>query len=71
MIDKPKKILCFDNYPEAKLALGIVKFPAVIKPYGCENQRFMYHTKDYGEAAQALYDAFEHTKNGWVVIESY
>lgn len=71
MIDKPTKILCFDNYPEAKLALGKVSFPAVIKPYECDDQRFHFRVKDYGEATQKLYDAFEHSKNNWVVIESY
>lgn len=33
MSERPKRILCFDNYPEAKLALGNVTYPVVIKPY--------------------------------------
>ena len=71
MIEKPKKILCFDNYPEAKMALGKVSYPAVIKPYECNNPRCHYTAKDYGEASQMLYDAFEHSSNSWVVIETY
>jgi hypothetical protein len=71
MSEKPKGILCFDNYPEAKMALGKVTFPAVIKPYGCDNPEFIYEAEDYGKAINLLYDAFEHSKNGWVAIESY
>ena len=71
MSGKPRRILCFDNYPEAKMALGSVSYPVVIKPYGCENAQFFYEATDYGKASQVLYDAFEHTRNGWVVIESY
>lgn len=71
MSDKPKKIFCFDNYPEAKLALGKVSYPAVIKPYECDDPKYHYMVNDYGEAAQMLYDAFEHSKNSWVVIETY
>lgn len=71
MSDKPKSILCFDNYPEAKLALGRVVFPAIIKPYGCDNPEYAYAVEDYGRAINALYDAFEHSKNNWVAIESY
>lgn len=71
MSRKPAKILCFDNYPEAKMALGHVNFPAIIKPYGCDNQKYFYEAKDYGGAIQLLYDAFEHSANGWVTIESY
>ncbi len=71
MSEKPKSIQCYDNYPEAKLALGKMSFPVVIKPYECENPQYMYEAEDYGKAAQILYDAFEHSRNGWVVIESY
>lgn len=71
MNDKPKSILCFDNYPEAKMALGNVSFPAVIKPYGCEKPEHFYEAEDYGKAINVLYDAFEHSNNGWVAIESY
>lgn len=71
MSERPKRILCFDNYPEAKLALGNVTYPVVIKPYGCENEAYYYNANDYGKAAQVLYDAFEHSRNGWVAIESY
>lgn len=71
MSEKPKKILCFDNYPEAKMALGGLTYPIVIKPYGCEDERFFYQAEDYGKATQLLYDAFEHSINGWVAIESY
>lgn len=68
---KPKSILCFDNYPEAKLALGKVIYPIVVKPYGCNDDICCFDAKDYGEAIQVLYDAFEYTKNGWIAIESY
>jgi hypothetical protein len=71
MSKKPTKVLCFDNYPEAKLALGKVSFPVVIKPYECDDPNYHYTVNDYGEATQMLYDAFEHSKNNWVIIESY
>lgn len=71
MSKKPKSIICFDNYPEAKMALGNVTFPALIKPYGCDNPNFIYEATSYGEAVNLLYDAMEHSQNGWVVIESY
>lgn len=71
MTEKPKSILCFDNYPEAKMALGNVTFPAIIKPYGCSEKKYMYKALDYGKAVQVLFDAFEHTSNGWISIESY
>lgn len=71
MSNNSKDILCFDNYSEAKMALGNVSFPAIIKPYNCDNQKYFYEAKDYGAAIQLLYDAFEHSANGWVVIESY
>lgn len=71
MSEKLKKILFFDNYPEAKMKLGKVAFPAVIKPYECNDLKYYYDVKDYGEAVQRLYDAFEHSQNSWVVIESY
>lgn len=67
----PKNIMCFDNYPEAKLALGNVKFPAVIKPYGCEDKQYWYKAENYGSAVDLLYDAFEHSNNKWIAIESY
>lgn len=70
MNTKPKSILCFDNYPEAKMALGNVRFPIVIKPYGNDDVKCHYEVSDYGEATQMLYDAFENSRNGWVVIES-
>ena len=69
MSKKPTKVLCFDNYPEAKLALGKVSFPVVIKPYECDDPKYHYTVNDYGEATQTLYDAFEHSKNNWVIIE--
>ena len=47
MSKKPKKILCFDNYPEAKMALGILTYPVVIKPYECEDERFFYQAESY------------------------
>lgn len=71
MNEKPIKILCFDNYPEAKMALGKVSFPVVIKPYENDDSKFEFHVKDYGEAVNALYDAFEHSRSNWIVIESY
>ena len=71
MREIPKKVMCFDNYPEAKMSLGNVTYPVVIKPYENEDKTTHYEAEDYGKAAQVLYDAFEHTKNGWVVIESY
>lgn len=71
MSEKPIKILCFDNYPEAKMALGKVSFPAIIKPYGCDNLNYSYEASDYGEAVNILYDAFEKSMNGWIAIESY
>ena len=70
MMEKPKSMLCFDNYPEAKMALGNVIFPAIIKPYGCNDKRYMFKVMDYAKAVQVLFDAFEHTSNGWIVIES-
>lgn len=71
MNNKPKSIMCFDNYPEAKMALGKVAFPAIIKPYGCDNPELFYKADDFGKAVNVLYDAFEKSSNGWVVIESY
>lgn len=71
MSEKSKKIHCFDNYPEAKMALGNLTYPIVIKPYRCEDEQFFYKAEDYGKASQLLYDAFEHSMNGWVAIESY
>lgn len=71
MSKKPAKILCFDNYPEAKMALGNVSYPVIIKPYECEDPQFCYEASDYGKASQLLYDAFEHSRNNWVVVESY
>lgn len=71
MSDKPKSILCFDNYPEAKMALGNVCFPAIIKPYGCNDPAYFYKAENYGKAVNVLYDAFEKSANGWVAIESY
>jgi len=71
MSERPKKILCFDNYPEAKMALGNVTYPLVIKPYECEDSDYCYEAEDYGKASQVLYDAFEHSRDGWVVIEAY
>ena len=71
MSDKPKNILCFDNYPEAKMALGNVSFPAIIKPYGCNDPAYFYKAENYGRAVNVLYDAFEKSANGWVAIESY
>ncbi len=37
MSEKPKKVLRFGNYPEAKMVLGNVGSPAIIKPYGGGN----------------------------------
>ena len=71
MSERPKKILCFDNYPEAKMALGNVCFPAIIKPYGCDKPENIFEARDYGQAVNVLYDAFEHSQNGWVAIESF
>ncbi len=71
MSDKPRSILCFDNYPEAKMSLGKITYPAIIKPYGNENPLYNYEVKDYGEAVNVLYDAFEHSQNKWIAIESY
>ena len=71
MSERPKSILCFDNYPEAKMALGKVTFPVVIKPYENDDMGYHYEVSDYGRATQVLYDAFEYSRNGWVVIESY
>lgn len=71
MSERPRKILCFDNYPEAKMSLGKVTFPAIIKPYSNECPLYNYEVKDYGEAVNALYDAFEHSSSNWIVIESY
>lgn len=71
MSERPKKILCFDNYPEAKMALGNVSFPAIIKPYGSNDPEYFFEAVDYGRAIIVLYDAFEHSHNGWVAIESY
>ena len=71
MSEKPKNIFCFDNYPEAKMALGNVSYPVIIKPYECEDPKYHYEAADYGKASQLLYDAFEHSSNNWVVIESY
>ena len=71
MSNKPKSILCFDNYPEAKMALGNVSFPAIIKPYGCDNPDLFFEAEDFGEAVNLLYDAFEKSANGWVAIESF
>lgn len=71
MSERPKSILCFDNYPEAKMALGKVTFPVVIKPYENEDPNYKYVVPDYGRAIQVLYDAFEYSRNGWIVIESY
>lgn len=70
-MEKKVKYQVFDNYPEAKLALGKVAFPAVIKPYQCDDVRLHYKVNNYGEAAQALYSAFEYSKNSCVVIESF
>ena len=69
MNSKLKNILYFDNFPEAKLALGKVSFPAFIKPYECNNPEFIYKANNYSEAIYYLYDAFEHSHNSWVVIE--
>ena len=71
MSERPKGILYFDNYPEAKMALGKLTFPVVIKPYANTDSEHVYEVKDYGKAVQVLYDAFEYSRNGWVVIESY
>ena len=71
MSERPKSILCFDNYTEAKMALGKVEYPIVIKPYECEDESMFYQAENYGKATQLLYDAFEHTRNGWIAIESY
>ncbi len=71
MSNQPESILCFDNYPEAKMALGKVSFPVIIKPYGCNNPEFFYKAEDFGKAVNSLYDAFEKSTNGWVAIESY
>lgn len=71
MSERPKGILCFDNYPEAKMALGKLTFPVVIKPYASVDSEHSYEANDYGKAIQVLYDAFEYSKNGWVVIEFY
>ncbi len=71
MSEKPQKILCFDNYPEAKMSLGQMSFPVVIKPYDCSDTNYFYEAEDYGNAVQVLYDAFEHSRNGWIVVESY
>lgn len=70
-MEKKVKYQVCDNYPEAKLALGKVTFPAVIKPYQCDDARLHYEVKNYGEATQALYAAFEYSKNNCVLIESY
>lgn len=71
MRERPKKVMCFDNYPEAKMSLGMVSYPVVVKPYESEEKSTWYEAEDYGKTAQVLYDAFEHSKNGWVAIESY
>ena len=71
MSERQKKILFFDNYPEAKMALGKVSFPAVIKPYESDDFKYHYTVTDYGEAAQMLYDAFEHSRSGRILIETY
>lgn len=70
MNDISKGIMFFDNYPEAKLALGKVKFPVIIKPYGCEDKQYWYEAENYCSAVDLLYDAFEYSKNKWVSIES-
>lgn len=71
MSEKPSIIQRFDNYPEAKLALGNVKYPILIKPGKCDNPMYFYEAKDFGKAIQVLYDAFEHSSNNRIVIESY
>lgn len=71
MNKEPISVFCFDNYPEAKMALGKVSFPAIIKPYECDSPKYHFEVKDYGEAMNALYDAFEYSNNNWVAIESY
>ena len=71
MSERPKKIFCFENYPEAKMVLGKVTYPVIIKPYECEDKTFWFEASDYGKAGQVLYDAFEHTRNGWVMIEEH
>lgn len=65
-----KKNLYFDNFPEAKLALGKVAFPIVIKPYECNIPELIYKANSYSDAINYLYDAFEYSHNSWVVIES-
>jgi hypothetical protein len=64
-------ILRFDNYPEAKLALGKVKSPCLIKPYECDDPQYHFYVDDYGRAVQTLYDAFEYSRSNWVEIETY
>ena len=65
-----KSVMYFDNFPEAKLALGKITFPAIIKPYACNIPNFIYKANNYSEAINFLYDAFEHTRNSWIVIET-
>ena len=65
-----KSILYFDNFPEAKLALGKVPFPILIKPYECNIPEYIFKANNYSEAINYLYDAFEYSHNSWVIIES-
>ncbi len=64
-----KTKMCFNNYPEAKAALGKVTYPCMIKPYECNDPHYCYLVEEYGKAIQKLYDAFEHSSNNLVVIE--
>ena len=70
MTEDSIKTLCFDNYPEAKLALGKMLFPVVICPDNEGKSESKIYAKNYGEATQLLFDAFEQSTRGRIFVTS-
>lgn len=68
---KPKKVQYYDNFPEAKMDLAKCYLPAVIRPYGVSDVRFINLAREYGKGIEAIYDSLEKSPHRHVIIESY
>jgi len=64
-------VLTIIQRPKWLWEMCLTSYPAIIKAYGCDNPEYFYEAEDYGKAITLLYDAFEHSKNGWVAIETF
>lgn len=68
---KPKSILYFDNFPEARIDLARVFMPVVIRPYGVSDPEYIRLVREYGKGQDAIYDCLERSPYRHIILESY